>query len=155
MSEKKEDKPRDVKLNQSRMKSGEFVRTLYVATVEMGTTREDLMKPEFWSQVSYMFSPYDRIEVRSDDGVFFAEYLVLACERTFAKVKELSFVSLTTKDVAMTQAEKDLELYEYKYRGPHRKHSILRKSDGAVMVEEKDTKEQAVAWLHNFQKALT
>ena len=154
MSEDKEVK-RDVKLTQTRMKSGDFVRVLYVATVEPGVTREDLKNPSFWSHVSHMFSPYDRLEVRSDDGVFFAEYLVLAAERTYAKVKELSFVSLTTKDVAMTEAENDLELYEYKYRGPHAKHSIMRKSDNTVMIDKKETKEQAMAWLSNHKKATT
>jgi len=148
-----DEKKREMRITASRMKSGEFVRTLYVATVEPGVTREDLLKPDFWAQVAYQFSPYDRLEVRSDDGIFFAEYLILACERTYAKVKELSFVSLTTKDVAMTEAENELELYKYKYRGPNCKHSIIRKSDDTVMVEKLATKDAALTWLANHKKA--
>lgn len=147
----KEDK-REVKLNHTRMKEAGYVRTLWVVTVEQGVTRDDMMKPEFWSHVSMQFSPYDRIEARCDDGTFFAEYLVLACERTYAKLKELSFVGLTSKDVAMTQAEQ--EEYEYKHRGPHRGHSIIRKSDGEVMTEQQESKQAALAWLKNYKDTI-
>ena len=145
---------RDPKLNHARMKEGQFLRNLWVATVEQGITREDLKKPSFWSHVAMQFRPYDRLEVRSDDGTFFAEYLILACERTYAKVKELNWYSLTSQDVAMTQSESDAEEFEYKYRGPHGKHSIVRKSDGAVMIEKLETQDQAKDWLKEHLKAL-
>lgn len=145
---------RDVKINHTRMKEAQFVRNLWVVTAEKGTKREDLINPSFWSHVAMQFRPYDRIEVRVDDGIYFAEYLVLACERTYAKVKELSWVNLTTKDVAMTEADNMLELYEYKYRGPHGMHSILRKADGAVMVEKLATQEAARAWLVEHKKTV-
>ncbi len=143
---------RDVKINQNRMKSGDFVRTLWVATVEMGVTREDIKDPGFWSHVASQLRPYDRMEVRCDDGTFFAEYLVIACERTYAKVKELSWVSLTSKDVAQTQ--EDREEFSYKYRGPHSMHSIIRKSDNKVMVEHKATKEDAMKWLSEYKQTI-
>ena len=149
-----EEKKRDVKLNHTRMKEGQFVRNLWVVTVEQGVTREDLTNPGFWAHVAFQLRPYDRLEVRSDDGIFFAEYLVLACERTYAKVKELSWISLTTKDVALSQDEADLEKFEYKFRGPHAKHSIIRKSDGAVMVEKLETQDQARQWLLDNKKTL-
>jgi len=144
---------RDVKINMNRMKSGDFVRTLWVATVEMGVTRDDLKNPTFWSHVAAQLRPYDRIEVRCDDGTFFADYLVIACERTYAKVKELSWVSLTSSDVAMT--EESLEKFEYKYRGPHSMHSIVRKSDSKVMVEHKQTKEDALKWLKEYKHTVS
>lgn len=140
-----EEKKRDVKLNHTRMKEGQFVRNLWVVTVEQGVNRDDLMNPGFWAHVAFQLRPYDRLEVRSDDGLFFAEYLVLSCERTYAKVKELSWASLTSQDVAMSQ--EDLEQYEYKFRGPHAKHSVIRKSDGVVMVEKLETQDQAKQWI--------
>lgn len=145
---------RDVKLNHTRMKEADYLRTLWVVTVEQGVTREDLMNPSFWGHVANQFRPYDRIEARSDDGTFFAEYLILSCERTYAKVKELTWVSLTTQDVAMTQDEK-LEEYEYMWRGPHGKHSIIRKGDKEVMVEKLESKEDALKWLENHKKVIT
>ena len=148
------DEKRDVKINHTRMKEAQFVRNLWVVTAEKGTKREDLSQPDYWAHVAFQFRPYDRIEVRVDDGIYFAEFLVLACERTYAKVKELSWTSLTTKDVAMTEADNMLELYEYKYRGPHGMHSIIRKSDGAVMVEKLATQDQARAWLAEHKKTV-
>lgn len=142
----------DPKLNHTRMKESQYVRNIWVVTVEQGITREHLKNPSFWSHVASQFRPYDRLEVRSDNGTFFAEYLILACERTYAKVKELNWYNLTTQDVAMT--EESLELYEYKYRGPHGKHSIIRKSDKAVMIEKLDTQDDARAWLVEHKKVV-
>lgn len=147
-----EEKKRSMSLNDKRMKEAEFLRSLWVVTVETGTIRSDLLTPEFWSHVAYRFKPYDRIEVRCDDGLYFAEYLVLSCDRTWAKVKELSFIALTSEDIAMTQDE--LEIYEYKFRGPHGKHSIIRKHDKAVMIEKLDSKELAMDWLTNHKKVI-
>jgi len=147
-----EEEKRDVKLNHTRMKEAQFVRNLWVVTAEQGVTKEDLLKPDYWSHVSFQFRPYDRIEARCDDGTFFAEYLIMSCERTFAKVKELSFTSLTSRDVAMTQAEQSA--YEYKYRGPSCMHSIIRSSDKVVMVEKLDSKQDALTWLHEHEKAM-
>lgn len=143
---------RDLKINLARMKEAQFVRNLWVVTVEQGTTREDLLDPAFWSLVSTQFRPYDRIEARCDTGTFFAEYLILSCSRTYAKVKELSWISLVTQDVEMTQENQ--EEFEYRYRGPHAKHGIIRKSDNAVMKDGFDSKEQALDWLVNHKKVV-
>lgn len=149
----KEEK-REVKLMHTRMKEAGFVRNLWIITAEVGVTREDMVKPDFWAHVASLFRPYDRIEARCDDGTFFAEYLVLTCDRTFAKVKELSYISLTSKDVSKTQLENDLELYYTKFRGPHCKWSVLRKSDDSVMVEKLGSKDDANAWLVNHKKVI-
>jgi len=147
-----DEKKREVKLVHTRMKEAQFLRNVWVVTVEQGVTRKDVLEPQFWSHVSFQFRPYDRIEVRCDDGTFFSEYLILACERTYAKVKELSYTSLTSTDVAMTESE--VAEYKYLYRGPNCKHSIIRISDKTVMVEKLESKQDALDWLHNHEKAM-
>ena len=122
---------RDLSLNRTRISGSEFARNLWVVTVEEGTTREDLRNPAFWSHVSALFKPYDRIEVRSDIDEFFAELLILSCSSTFAKVKELSWFDLPAKDVKLTEEQE--RQFEYRYRGPHSKHSIVRKHDNAII----------------------
>jgi len=137
----------------NRMKSGDFVRTLWVVTAEQGTTKEDIMNPSYWSHVAAQFRPYDRIEVRVDDGVYFAELLILACDRTWAKVKELSFHSLTNSDVSMTQAEEEMAEFEVLWKGPVNKFSVIRKSDSTV-IKNKMEKDEANKFLAGYKKTI-
>lgn len=140
-------------INPSRIKISEYERTVYVATVEMGTTREDLMNPSFWTHFASKFRPWDRLEVRCDDGSFYAEYLILACDRVWAKVHELTYVNLTTSDVSQTQAAIQDGL-SVKWRGPHLKHSVLR-GDGAVLREGMQTKAEADQWLAEYRQKIS
>lgn len=144
---------RDVKINQNRMQSGDFVRTLWVATVEQGVTREDVMDPSFWAHVSSQFKPYDRIEVRVDDGLFFLELLILACDRTWAKVYELSSHSLTASDVSLTQAEEEMAEYEVKWNGPSNKFVVIRKSDNTIIKKGME-KDEASKFLDGYLKTI-
>lgn len=124
------------------------------------------MNPAFWANVAPSIKPYDRMEVRCDDGAFFAELLVLHSDRTFAKVRMLTFLDLQAKPEAAGDSKTkgkdkkdktttdepvgEMDKYEYKFRGPQCKHSIIRKSDNAVMVEKLESKEAAIQWLTEF-----
>ncbi len=143
----------DIKLNPSRMKGAEYERTVYVATVEFGTTKDDMKDPAFWSHVSNKLKPWDRIEVRSDDGTFFAEYLVLASERTWAKVHMLSYTSLTSAEVSQTQAAIENDEFEVRWRGPHLKFSVIRKADDAVLKDGM-SKDEAFLWRKEYVKTV-
>lgn len=136
-----------------RVKLAESARNHWVVTVEQGTTVEDLRRPEFWSLVSKTFRPYDRIEVRSDDGTYFAEYIVLSADRAWAKVHELRVEMLGTQDVSLTAAQMSEQLRRYKveWRGPHLKFCVERKDGEKVerLMEKFDDKADASAWLEN------
>ncbi len=150
MSEAKEASKRTVQLKDPRMKEQQFARRWWVITVEEGTTQSDIQDSEFWTQVAIKFKPYDRLEIRSDDGLFFAEYLVITCDKTYATVKELSWTELSSKT-----APRDSGYYE-KWRGPHHLWCVLRKSDNAVMVTNFESKDLAIAEIPNvMKKALT
>ena len=141
-----------------RVKLAESARNHWVVTVEQGTTREEILKPEFWALVGKTFRPYDRVEVRSDDGTFFSEYLVLSADRAWAKVHELRWVPLGTSDVSLTlaaQAE-HRQRFKVEWRGPHLKHCVERK-DGANVERLKDgfaDKAEAQAWLEGHLKTI-
>jgi hypothetical protein len=141
---------RSVKVNMNRMKSGEFVRTLYVITAEKGTTRKDLLEPEYWSHVAAQFKPYDRLEVRVDDETFFAEYLVLSCGRTWAKVLELSFKSL---DSAPVTTEGDMDEFIITWKGPALKWCVIRESDKEI-IKDKLEKDDATKFLAGYLKTI-
>lgn len=140
-----------VQLNGNRMKEAEFWRTLWVVNAEPGTTKKDLLKPDYWAHVASRFKPLDRLEVRSDDGSFVAEYLVLTCERTYAKVKEIHWYDLEGKEVGVP--DEALEEFEHRWRGPHGKWSVVRKSDDALMIEQLPNKETALQWIANKKAA--
>lgn len=141
-----------------RKKTAESARNFWVVTVEQGTKREDLKRPEFWSLVSADFRPYDRIEVRCDDGTFFAEFVVLSCDRTWARVHELIYCLLGTQDVSLSEAA-ILEArgrYKVEWRGPHLKFCVERK-DGeniARVQQELPDKVAATVWLENHLKTV-
>lgn len=147
---KKFNEPRNVMLPPGRIKPQEYARNLWVITVEDGTTMEDIKKPGFWATVAINMKPYDRVEVRCDNDAFFAELLVLRADRTSAIVKELSFVKLAKEDKVTDNNTIDSDDYEYKFRGPQKKHSIVRKSDGAIMTENMGSKEEALSWLATY-----
>lgn len=144
----------NIKLDPSRFKSAEYERNTHVITIELGTDRETILSPEFWAHIAFKLRPWDKIEARSDDGTFYAEYIVLAAERTWAKVHEIMYVNLTSTDVSMTQAAIQNDEYEVKWRGPHLKHSIIRKSDGAVIAENIQTKDEALLRKIEMSKTL-
>ena len=143
-----DEKKRSVQVNPNRMKRAETLRTLWCVNAQPGSIREDFLQPEYWSHIAALLEPLHRLEVRADDGTYWAEYLVISCERTWAKVKELRWVDLTEV------AEEDLSLTEYKYlfRGPHCKHSVIRIKDKVVMAEKLPTKDDALAWIVNHKR---
>ena len=141
-----------------RVKGAEFARNLWVVTVEQGTTRDDVRRPEFWSLVSKNFKPYDRIELRADDGTFFAEYLVLSADRAWARLHELSFHNLGTQDVALTAAQsaEQRRRYTIEFRGPHLLHCVEFKNGDKVdrLKEKIQTKAEAQTWLDEHLKTV-
>jgi hypothetical protein len=131
-----------MKLLDKRVQREEFVKTHWVATVEAGVTRKDVLDPEFWSYVSMKFKPYDTVEIRTDDSDFYGQYVILSCDRTYASLYELSFHKLSDE-----AGPRKGSLYEYKWGGPYGKHGIVRTSDNAMMVNKLETKAEALKWL--------
>lgn len=146
------------KVMPGRCKTAEVARNTWAVTVEQGTTREDLKRPEFWALVSKNFRPTDKIEVHIDDGSFYAEFLVITADRAWAKVHELRYEALGTQDVSLTAAHAaDVRSrYEVAWRGPHLKHCVERK-DGEKVERLKEgcaDKVEATLWLENHLKTV-
>lgn len=145
-----EQKPKhSVILNPSRCNLVEYERQDWVVTAEQGTDLSDLVDPGFWAHVSARMKPYDHIEVRVDDGSWLVQLLVLDCSRNWAKVYVLAEHHLTTTDVSQSQAAK----HSVEYKGPHKKHCVIRKSDSECVKEGISTKEEAYRWMAEHEKA--
>ena len=113
------------------------------------TPYEEMFKPEFWAHNAKRIKKDDIIEVRSDDGSFYAELYVRAVGPINVKVQEI-FRKNLGEDVA-TQADR----LEVKWAGPRRLWSVIRQSDKQPMKDGFHIKEDAVAWMeeHNKQMA--
>lgn len=135
---------RDVSIQTNRVRTQELGRNMWIVTVEPNITREDLLLPQFWANIAKNLTQFDRIEVRVDDGSFFAEYLVLSCDRVSAYLKELTWYDLTEKSKSVTPE------YEVKWRGPHGKHSVIRLKDKSLMIEHLASKAEAERWLTEY-----
>jgi len=142
----------DKKMTQSRLANAEYGRVIYQAVVENHVTREDILKPAFWSLVALQLKPGYQIEVTPDDMSFYALLRVRACDRTWAQVDEIIFKDFSKVDVDSIASQNDE--YEYKFRGPHCLHSIVRKADGSVLFEKCATKQEALDKLANHIKTI-
>lgn len=138
-----------------RIKEQEFQRTIWVATSLENTIPEDLLAPEYWAHVSAMLKPWDRIEVRANDGSWLAELLVLESARNWARVHILNAYKLTTTDMAMTQAEIRGKYADFRieHMGPHEKWCVIRRSDNQKIHEGAENNDSARAWLDARIKA--
>lgn len=144
-----------MKPNDTRMRNEVEVVNHWALTVVPGTSREMLIEPSYWSHVSYRLRPYDEITVRSDDGTLYARYLVLACDRLWARVEELEWKRLTSADVSMSQAAAMARAgYEIKHMGPHLLWCVLRKSDQSRIKSGEPSERDAENWIRQHIRAV-
>ena len=139
-------KSRNVKLSPAGLSLAESIRNVWCCTIERGVKREDIEDPGFWGHIAARLRPWDHIEVRSEDGIIYAEYLVLSCDRTWARVRNLSYHNLTDSEISQTQAAQINGDYEVKFRGV-KKFSVVRKSDRSLLQEGLHTEADAKKWL--------
>ncbi len=135
-------------LNPTRFTYAEHDYNKWSVNAEQGTTREDLKSPDYWSHVASKLRAGAEIRVLAEDGSFVAYFLVIAADRTWARVHELSYVDLR-KEAAPVNLEALVGDYEVKLRGPKR-WSVLRKSDRAVLQEGLYTEGDAHEWLKRY-----
>ncbi len=134
---------REVSLTPTRMKPAEYNRTVYSISIEHGITKEDMSQPKFWAHVASSLRPYDRIEAFAEDGSFYSELLVIACDRTWARVQLLSYHDLTkvTMDLGAVFDE-----YLITFKGP-KGWCVIRKSDNSVLNDKMLSEEDGKKWL--------
>ena len=142
-------------INPARMESAEYKRTTWVAIATPGSTPIDLMRPEYWAHVAEKMKVWDKIEIRANDGAWYAEVVVVDVSRQWARINPLLVVDLTTKDVSMSQAAAMNKAAQYTvvHRGEHCKWSVVRNSDMQVVHEFEETQAGAMAWMTDRQKA--
>jgi hypothetical protein len=130
----------------ARMKPAAYVRNIYAITPESGTTVEAIQEKEFWVHIAGNLHISDRLEVIPEDFAYYAELLVVAVGRTWAKVKLLQHYRLDVDEEASLEPQ-----HRVVWRGQKAKHSVVRISDSAVVKEGFDSKPSAVEYMNALE----
>lgn len=146
------DRPKPI-LGVDRLRGAEFERNVHVAVPGQADTVDDMLDPGYWAHVAPKFKPYDKIEVRAEDGTYYAELLVLACDRAWAKVHVLTWHELSSADIALTQAAAASSLFEVRFRPGPRWH-VVRKSDSQTMFRDGKDRAEAESWVREYVKTI-
>ena len=118
---------------------------VYRHTAEHSEKPEDVSNPAYFAHVAKQLSFGDKIEVMAEDGSWYREVVVRATGLNEVITGLLSHVDFS----GPAETESPDMPYEIKYRGPHRRYSIIRKSDGEAIRDDLQTKEAAGQWLKN------
>lgn len=146
-------KPEAPILTADRLKGAEFDRIVHTANPPAGHTLEHMLSPAYWAHVAPKLRPWDKVEIRAEDGTYFAEFLVLACDRTWAKMHVLRWDDLTTQDVSLSAAQPAASAYEVKHNPTLHWH-VVRKADRQLMHRDAQTAEDAQTWLREHLKVV-
>jgi hypothetical protein len=137
-------------LQTQRFKQAEYERAVYTIIPEMDTPMDAILQPGYWAHVASRLKPWDIIEVRGEDGSYFAELLVQSAGKLFANVALLRSVDLKQK-AAPGSIDTIPPGYDVKYQGPLLKWSVLRGSDR--IKDGLDMEVQARTWLNEHISA--
>lgn len=137
---------RAVVLEEARMGLAEYERQDFVVTAAEGTSIADVHQPGYWAFTASKFKRFDHIEVRQETGEWIANFVVLDCGKNWARVHEVSVYELAppSEEPAIANA------HEVKWKGPHHKFSVIRKSDQSSIQSGFVDKAGADAWLANY-----
>ena len=133
----------------NRVQMAEHGRNIHLYTAPSGAIPDDMLAPEYWGLVAKNFAPYDHVEVRCDDGTFWGEYLVLASDRTWAKLHPLRVVDLPNAKVEEVDPR-----FKIEWKGPHLKFCVIRLDDSSTVHEGEQERSAAALWLQNYLRTI-
>lgn len=135
-------------LQVTRWQLGEFMNQRHSVSPASGTPFEDLLRPEFWANITRMKAG-DIIEVRPEDNSYFAELYVLKRERNSATV------AVIREPVPLVSAFKPLPgevRFKIEFAGSHGKWRVVRLSDNAAMRDRFENEADARKWLADYER---
>lgn len=141
-------------LLRSKMMVASHARTVHVAYIEYGATKEKLLEPDFWKHVSTSLRIGDRIELYCEAGTFYGEAIVLNTGVSAALIKILNWHELTGYDDREPAQDPLRDQYIVKWGNPTTQWRIIRTADNEVVKEHLPTKEVAYRELDDYIKAL-
>lgn len=138
-------------LNPQRFGLSEHRRQDWVVDAEEGTDVAELLDPAYWAHCAAQFQQFDHVEVRMETGEWIAELIVINCGRNWAQMYLTAKHDLVKREAPPIPAAK----YRVEYKGPQRKHIVIRTMDNQVLAEGHSTKVEAEMWVANHEKAMS
>jgi hypothetical protein len=139
-------------LTVSRFQESSYAQNTWFVTAPPHTKVEDLLEVEYWRHVGDKLKPFDEIKAITEDGLWYARFLVVSCDRVWAKVKllEQHDLSVDMKEIPLSSNDN----YSVKWKGPIGKYAVVRKSDGSVLKDGLTTQLDGYQWLDGYIKSL-
>lgn len=135
-------------LTEARFALAEVFRQDWVVNAEEGTTLQDIQRTDYWAHVAKQLNAFDNIEVRAETGDWIAELVVTEQPtRNSARVFVKNFYDLTKIEKPPVAPD----AYRIEFKGPQRKHVVIRNVDNEVVKEGCSRKEEAEAWLRQHE----
>lgn len=130
--------------------AGHFWST-YQCIAEEAHTPEDAQSAEYWAHVASArkLRPNDIFEVRCETGAWMLDLIVLEAGQRHARVKVLR-----TVDVEQPATDAKLASVVVEYKGPVKKHCIIRIADRAIIKEGIPAKADAVREATEYEQRL-
>lgn len=141
---------RVVPLQVTRWQIGEFMNTRHSVTPASGTLWEDLLRPEFWANITAM-KEGDIIEVRPEDQSYFAELYVLRRQRTSATV---AVIREPVKLVSAYKPRPGEVKFRVEFAGSLAKWRIVKTSDLTVLRDKFASESEARSWLADYERMI-
>jgi hypothetical protein len=147
-----EAKKKVVDIKPSQFSLTEFQRQSITIIAKPDQSIDDVMEPGAWATVSPKVRPWDRVDVIAEDGSYIAELFVVQVSKLWVRTALVNFTDLSKEDRSADNGKNDI--HEVKWRGPSAKHCVVRKSDGSVISEKHESKEDAHKSMLDYEKAL-
>jgi hypothetical protein len=139
-----------MQLSDKRFAEADYIRSHWQATVNHGTSPDDLKDPNYWAHVALKLKVGDRIDACAETGEWYAQLVVRKCDRISAVV---GFIHLVEFNENVEPMEEDSE-YEVMWAGQHHKWRIMRVADNEVVKHGFETREDARQGIREYLKAL-
>lgn len=124
----------------------------------------DILNPKYWEHHSNKLRPGDKIEIRTEGSMFYAELFVVDVGHLAAKMKVLSAIALqnTKESEDAIKIEKDAEQqtlednpgYSVKWVSPTKKWGVKREGQKDWVRTGFETKDAAQLWIKGDQRAM-
>ncbi|MES2671619.1 MAG: hypothetical protein V4673_14545 [Pseudomonadota bacterium] len=126
----------------SRYDLSENIARRHAVSPEAGVPLGALLKPSFWSNVAHQLRDTDIIEVRAEDGTYYAELYVWSKGKAFANVSVINAI-----ERPQTMLMKAVEGFDVEFRAGPTKFRVVRVTDAKEIKSGFETADAATDWL--------
>lgn len=124
----------------------------YQCVADEAHTAEDAQQPGYWAHVAAArrLRVNDVFEVRCETGEWMLDLIVIEAGLRFARVKLLRTVDVEQP----SDQQSTFSSVKVEYKGPVKKHCIIRKADRVIVKEGISSKSDAVREAFEYEQRL-